>query len=158
MLILRQIIYAALFGGVLCVALPLLIIRQSAEYAVSDTVKDFGYVLLFLGIAICAWCVFIFPTAGKGTTLPFDPAKKLVVKGLYCFCRNPMYLGAMAILFGEALLFPSIYLLAYAMLLSIAAHLLVVYYEEPALSRRFGQAYEKYKADTPRWIPRWPGG
>ena len=27
--------------------------------------------------------------------------------------------------------------------------------EEPALERRFGDNYRLYKANVPRWIPRW---
>lgn len=157
MLIVRQIAYAALFGGIVCVGIPLLIITQSTEFAVSELVKSIGYVLLFTGIAVCIWCALMFPTAGEGTSAPFDPAQKLVVKGMYCFCRNPMYLGGMAILLGEALIFGSVWLVAYTALFAVAAHLLVVYYEEPNLSKKFGKAYEKYKSDTARWIPRWPG-
>ena len=27
--------------------------------------------------------------------------------------------------------------------------------EEPGLERRFGEDYRRYKANVPRWIPRW---
>ena len=38
----------------------------------------------------------------------------------------------------------------------LAFHCFVVLYEEPALTRRFGDAYRAYRDAVPRWIPRRP--
>ena len=43
--------------------------------------------------------------------------RRLVVRGLYRYTRNPMFLGAFAIVFGEALIFNSLALLWYFLLL-----------------------------------------
>jgi len=39
---------------------------------------------------------------GKGTPAPFDPPRKLVIRGPYRFVRNPMYIGAGMTLAGAA--------------------------------------------------------
>ena len=59
---------------------------------------------------------------------------------------------------GEAALFGSLRLLAYAGVLAACFHLFVTGYEEPALRRRFGPAYLAYRHAVPRWIPRRPSG
>jgi len=57
---------------------------------------------------------------------------------------------------GEAILFaaPTATLLWYALGLIVAVNLFVRLYEEPALRRKFGPAYEEYCATVPRWLPR----
>ena len=70
--------------------------------------------------------------------------------------RDPMYLGAAAVILGTGLILssPSVALLAVAFLLVM--HLVVVVYEEPALESRFGAAYRRYKSSVPRWRIRRP--
>jgi protein-S-isoprenylcysteine O-methyltransferase Ste14 len=36
----------------------------------------------------------------------------------------------------------------------LCCHLFVVLYEEPALRRRFGAAYDDDRGQVPRWLPR----
>ena len=52
------------------------------------------------------------------------------------------------------MLFHSLLLVGYALLVWVAAHLFVVLYEEPSLRRRFGKSYEAYLRAVPRWLPR----
>lgn len=67
--------------------------------------------------------------------------------------RNPIYVGVLEILVGEAMLFESLTLVGYALLVGLAFHLFVVSFEEPALRKTFGAAYEEYRNAVPRWIP-----
>src|SRR5262249_61924477 len=92
--------------------------------------------------------------AGKWPRAPIAPPKPLVARGLYRFVRNPMYFGVLITLLGEALLFSSLALFVYAAIVITWQHLFVVFYEEPALRRKFGESYSDYLARTPRWIPR----
>ena len=79
----------------------------------------------------------------------------LVARGTYKFVRNPMYASLVVlILFGESLLFTSWRLLGYAATVWFAIHLLVILYEERALTKKFGTSYEQYCKEVPRWIPR----
>jgi protein-S-isoprenylcysteine O-methyltransferase Ste14 len=107
-------------------------------------------VLLFLA---CQW---VFATTGRGTPGTWDPPRRVVAVGPYRWVRNPIYVSALLIVLGEAGLFRSVELLAYAAALALAFHLLVVAYEEPRLRARFGEEYEGYLRSVRRWVPRPP--
>lgn len=113
-----------------------------------------GLLLSFLGATLALWCVALFVWTGGGTPAPFDPPRTFVAVGPYRWVRNPMYLGAAGVLAGAgfALRSPAVTLLALVAL--GVAHLFVVGYEEPALSRRFGASYRDYQRRVPRWLPR----
>lgn len=91
---------------------------------------------------------------GKETPTPFDPPERLVAGGLFRYVRNPMYLDAVLVLFGEALLLQSFIIFFYAIFMWISFHLFVVYNEEPRLRERFGEEYEEYVRRDPRLFPR----
>ncbi len=112
-----------------------------------------GVVLSGAGYALAVWCVMLFIKVGKGTPLPFAHPRELVLVGPYRFVRNPMVLGTVLFLVGDALLLASYAVLAYAILVFIAMHFFVLI-EERSLARRFGQAYRAYLAKTPRWWPK----
>jgi protein-S-isoprenylcysteine O-methyltransferase Ste14 len=67
-----------------------------------------------------------------------------------------MYLGVLAIIVGQAILFRSVALIGYALLVWLIVHLFVVSVEEPSLRRQFGEGYEAYLRAVPRWLPRPP--
>jgi protein-S-isoprenylcysteine O-methyltransferase Ste14 len=69
---------------------------------------------------------------------------------------DPVYLAALLIVLGEAWLFLSLALLAYAGAMAVLFHLFVTGYEEPTLRRRFGSTYLEYQRMVSRWIPRRP--
>ncbi len=115
-----------------------------------------GAVVILAGTIGYFWCALDFAFADRGTPAPFDPPKALVARGLYRYVRNPMYLSVLLVLLGESLLFKSLLLLRYAALWWFIVFLFVLFYEEPALRRKFGSSYESYCAGVPRWIPRLP--
>ena len=80
----------------------------------------------------------------------------MVAAGPYRWVRNPIYLAALLVVLGEAWLFTSPRLLAYAAAMAACFHLFVTGYEERTLARRFGPAYLEYRRAVPRWIPRKP--
>ena len=112
-----------------------------------------GVSLIALGAGIYLFCGWEFAFRGKGTPAVWDPPQKLVLTGLYQYTRNPMYLGIGLLLLGEAVLFESWILLGYAILVGAGFHLFVIYYEEPALARKFEVKYEVYRVRVPRWLP-----
>jgi protein-S-isoprenylcysteine O-methyltransferase Ste14 len=71
---------------------------------------------------------------------------------LYKFSRNPMYIGVMLILTGEAIFFRSIGLLIYAVLVFTVFNLFIIIHEEPRLKQDFGSEYEQYMARVRRWL------
>ncbi len=95
-----------------------------------------------------------FALRGLGTPAPLLPPRHLVVTGLYRHVRNPMYVALVSAILGQALLLGEVRLMAYGLLVWTAFHLFVVGYEEPTLLRTFGDEYEAFRANVPRWIPR----
>ena len=65
-------------------------------------------------------------------------------------------LAALLVVLGQAWLFLSPPLLAYAGAMAVFFHLFVTGYEERVLRRRFGSTYAEYRRMVPRWIPRAP--
>jgi protein-S-isoprenylcysteine O-methyltransferase Ste14 len=80
----------------------------------------------------------------------------VVTRGPYRWVRNPIYLAALLVVLGEAGLFGSPWLLAYAGAMAVCFHLFVTGYEERVLRRCFGPGYLAYRSAVPRWIPRRP--
>lgn len=117
-------------------------------------VRAIAFVVLAVGITGYLWCALDFAFRGKGTPAPIDPPKILVAKGLYKYTRNPMYISVLTVLAGECVLFWSPQLVEYAAAVAVGFHLFVLIYEEPALTRKMGAAYEQYRREVPRWIPR----
>jgi protein-S-isoprenylcysteine O-methyltransferase Ste14 len=64
-------------------------------------------VLLGFGAGILFRCIREFAVANRGTLAAADPPKYLVVSGLHRYVRNPMYMGVVLILAGEAWTFGS---------------------------------------------------
>ena len=64
-----------------------------------------------------------------------------------------MYVSVLLVILGEAALFHARNLLIYAACVWLIAHLFVLFYEEPVLTRKFGESYEQYRQSVPRWIP-----
>jgi protein-S-isoprenylcysteine O-methyltransferase Ste14 len=108
------------------------------------------------GVALYLWCVWKFAAVGGGTPGPWDAPSRVVATGPYRWVRNPIYIGALLVVVGEAWLFMSLPLLAYAGIMAVCFHLFVTGYEERTLRRRFGTSYLEYKSTVPRWIPRPP--
>ena len=113
-----------------------------------------GVLLMAIGIAVVLEAFTRFALEGIGTPAPALPTRHLVVKGSYRFVRNPMFVAVTALILGQALFLGDVHLLEYAIIPWLAAHLFVLFYEEPTLRRSFGTEYENYRAYVPRWIPR----
>lgn len=110
------------------------------------------------GAALLVTCVWEFARSGRGTLSPVDPPRRLVVRGLYRYVRNPMYLSATLVLLGESLLTGSRGLLGYWVVWFTAVNVFVIAYEEPTLRRQFGAEYEAYARRVGRWLPRLGAG
>src|SRR5262249_11288269 len=106
----RAITYAALFISFVLVYLPARFLSWSGIVAPATTgvLQVAGMIMVMIAPAIALWCVFTFAFIGKGTPAPFDPPRKLVIRGPYRFVRNPMYIGAGMTLAGAALFYESL--------------------------------------------------
>src|ERR1043166_5169583 len=156
----RAIIYAIVFVGVLLVYIPGRLLNTSGivRPVVIGAPQIAGMIITTIGAAVALWCLLTFVFVGRGTAAPFDPPRRLGVRGPYRFVRNPMYIGAILAMIGLALFYASLSILIYAAVILVATHLLVTLYEEPTLRRSFGADYESYCRRVNRWWPRWRAG
>ena len=97
-----------------------------------------------------------FAIQGRGTPAPAAPTEELVVRGLYRYVRNPMYLAVLAVIIGQALWLSRPVLLVYAAAVAAACITFVYGYEQPTLSRRYAAGYQAYLRAVPGWWPRLP--
>jgi protein-S-isoprenylcysteine O-methyltransferase Ste14 len=153
--ILKTAVFATLFIAFFLVYVPLRWLLPAGT-GILLPLGLIGIIPLAVGLAIVLWCLWEFATRGEGTAAPFDPPKKLVVRGPFKYVRNPIYIGAEFILIGLAILYGSLAILAYAVGAALVLHALVVFYEERTLGTKFGDDYAQYKQSVSRWIPRIP--
>jgi protein-S-isoprenylcysteine O-methyltransferase Ste14 len=152
MLFLRNAVFLLVVPGTVAVWAPLLMNR--GRPAASGVVLVLALAVLAAGAAVCLWCIRDFAVLGRGTPLPLDPPKSLVVRGLYRYVRNPMYAGVLTVLLGWLLLYRTRALVVYVLVVAACFQLFVVVCEEPHLARTFGADYEQYRARVGRWLPR----
>jgi protein-S-isoprenylcysteine O-methyltransferase Ste14 len=154
-LIIRTIIIGFVFVGTVVVIISLYLSSINYEKLSFELgiIRYSGFIPLIIGAYISLYCVKDFIIQGKGTPAPFDPPKELVVKGFYKYLRNPMYFGLFLFILGEVLIFSSIEILIYLLLLIIICNLFVIFYEEPKLLNEFGDSYKNYCKEVSRWIP-----
>jgi protein-S-isoprenylcysteine O-methyltransferase Ste14 len=110
-----------------------------------------GGTLILAGAGIFGYCTFLFGRKGSGTPVPTDPPERLVISGPFRWSRNPMYLAYTMILVGETLVIGHTALLLYTAICTAAFHCMAVG-EEVLLRRRFGEPYERYLRQVPRWL------
>ncbi len=111
-----------------------------------------GTIVFLIGFVLMLWCIISFAVKGRGTLSPVDPTKKLVMTGLYNFSRNPMYVGVILLLIGEAVFFQSTNLWVYLVFVFVLFNLFVIYIEEPRLRKDFGEEYDLYRQKVRRWL------
>ncbi len=154
MVALKTLIFTVLAPVTIEGVVPWLLLQWSGEAVMpSPSIWLIGLLPLLLGVGLYFWCAGAFTFIGKGTPAPIDAPIFLVREGPYQRVRNPMYLAGLSTIIGEAILFRSLLLVGYALLIGVVAHLFVVFYEEPSLRRRFGESYEAYLRTVPRWLP-----
>ena len=117
-----------------------------------------GSGLVLAGIVVYAYCSGLFSRIGRGTPVPLEPPKHLVIEGHYRFSRNPMYVAQVAYLLGLFVYRGELSLALYAVLFAVAIHTSIVRSEEPELRQRFGEEYVRYTHEVPRWISIQPRG
>ncbi len=157
MVALKTLIFTILVPGTVVGVVPWLLLRWSDEAITpAPSLWLIGLLPLLLGTSLYLWCAGAFSFIGKGTPAPIDAPIFLVRTGPYQWVRNPMYVGVLTTILGEAILFHSLLLAGYALLFWLITHLFVTCVEEPTLLGQFGTSYETYLHTVPRWLPRLP--
>ena len=164
MLWIRGAIFTVLAPGLIGIGVPYWIDPQRQ---LRGGLWQLGWVVLAAGILVYLLCLARFLAAGGTPAIFFtrplraligeEPAS-VIRNGLYARSRNPMYLGVLLAVAGQALLFASRPIATYAALLALGFHLIVVLIEEPHLRTKGGETYEEYVRTVPRWLRASPKG
>lgn len=157
-LFLKNLLFTVIVPGTVAVYVPWFLSSRDGRGTVlswhAPQVLALGPLLL--GSAIYFWCLWNFAVYGRGTPAPIDAPKHLVVRGLYRYIRNPMYVGVFLVVAGWALFFQSPIILIYGVCVAVGFHLFIVFYEEPILRKKFGESYICYCEQAGRWVPKIP--
>jgi protein-S-isoprenylcysteine O-methyltransferase Ste14 len=151
-----------LFGGpgILLVFVPWWLTRFRAPASEPPAVRVLAGIVIIAGITPLVESIWRFVFVGRGTLVPAVPTEHLVVSGLYRYVRNPMYVGVLTAIAGEALLFQSQGLALELLCVWLGFELFVRLYEEPRLTQTFPREYDLYRRHVRRWLPRltpWDG-
>jgi protein-S-isoprenylcysteine O-methyltransferase Ste14 len=147
----KNLLFTLLVRGTVAVFVPLYVLPHHTPAVSVRAVV--AWVPLLLGASIYAWCLWDFAVTGRGTPVPLDAPKVLVVRGLYRYSRNPMYVGVLSGIAGWALLCGALNVAVYGACVAALFSLFVLFYEEPHLRRVFGARYEQYCSEVSRWFP-----
>ncbi len=157
---LRHLLSIAILPFTVTVLVPAWIARSNdIAFSLGTSAGDIGLqlaglVLLGLGLTFFVWSLRRFAVEGQGTLAPWDPPRKLVVRGPYRYVRNPMISGVVMVLVGEAALLRSWPHTIWAFVFIGLNMLFIPLFEEPDLAARFGESYREYCRNVPRVIPR----
>ncbi|MFC1711870.1 methyltransferase family protein [Patescibacteria group bacterium] len=152
----KTLILGTIFCLILWFVFPLFFVLIG-DYLNLEVINNFyikivGLVLMIVALFVFLYLLVIFKIYGKGTPVPIEPPKELVIKGLFKYTRNPFYLCHFIMITGQFLLFGKILLLVYLMLLIIIFNIYVIKQEESQLKKRYGDKYLKYIKTVPRWF------
>lgn len=159
-MLVRHLLSVAALPFVVAVVVPTWLARtNNLSLAIESTAPRIfaqlaGLLLIAIGLFLFGASLRRFATEGEGTLAPWDPPRRLVVRGPYRYVRNPMISGVLFVLFGEALFLLSQPHLTWALIFLGMNFLVIPLVEEPGLRRRFGDSYVEYCRHVPRLIPR----
>jgi protein-S-isoprenylcysteine O-methyltransferase Ste14 len=151
-----SVVFLVIAPGIVAGLIPLLLTGWDTAAASGEwlPLRMLGVVLVLAGAIVLLEAFARFVFEGVGTPAPVTPTDQLVSGGLYRYVRNPMYLAVGAVIVGQGLVLGQPILFIYAVGFALAVAAFVHLYEEPTLSRQFGQQYETYRRAVPAWWPR----
>ncbi len=141
--------------------IPSAMVSVLGHYGISARPSVAGHIigaaLFLLGSTGAVWSVASMAMIGRGTPLPLDCARTLVVTGPYRYIRNPMAAAALAQFVGMAMWLGSWPVMVYALIGESMWNWVLRPMEERDLVQRFGADYEAYRQAVPCWWITFPG-
>ncbi len=110
-----------------------------------------GISIVLLGVGARAWST---KHVGRRLLGMKKKGKMLIRTGPYSIVRNPLYIGNISIAAGLSILSELIWLVPFLILYFFMLNHFVVLYEEKKLLSRWGDEYQTYLNEVPRWMPR----
>lgn len=130
-------------------ALPLLfsVIFNYRQIEAEWPIWGIGGAIFLTGIAIRIW-------AQQHLHYRMGIHKQLTTTGPYRLVRNPLYIANILTYVGATFFSELIWFAPVTMLWGIGAYSLVIRYEEEHLLEKYGDSYQEYLQEVPRWIPK----
>lgn len=147
----RNRLFPVIMVGLFLLAVPP---SEIFESTLLEHMKDIVALLIaFAGLAMRG-TVIGYAYIKRGGLNKKVYAENLVTEGLFGICRNPLYVGNVLIYAGVFLMHgnPLVILLGNAAFLFI--YQCIILAEEQYLEDKFGEGYNRYCAEVPRWIPK----
>lgn len=152
---LKTALFTLVVPGSFAVLIPLLIAGDRAT--AGGGTRVLALLLLALGAVLYLRSAWDFASFGRGTPAITDAPRRLVTRGFYRYTRNPMYVAVLSAIAGWAILYAAPVLWAYGGVVFVLFSLFIRLYEEPRLTREFGDDYAAYMKRVGRWLPRGRG-
>jgi protein-S-isoprenylcysteine O-methyltransferase Ste14 len=159
-LLLRHLFAIAILPFTVAVVIPIGLARRNGiTLAVGSSASQVGLqvaglLALCLGLVLFSASLGRFVTEGRGTLAPWDPPRRLVVRGPYRYVRHPMISGVVFVLLGESMVLLSMAHFYWALIFLGVNAVYIPLLEEPMLVDRFGSEYRQYCRHVPRLVPR----
>jgi protein-S-isoprenylcysteine O-methyltransferase Ste14 len=120
---------------------------------IPETWQLLGLGLIVVAILLDLWSLTLF-FLSRTTPNPIKPenASELVIRGMYRFSRNPMYLGLLTMLIGWTIYLGSLIPFFILPLFVITLNIQQIKPEEEVLEKKFGETYLAYKRRVRAWI------
>jgi protein-S-isoprenylcysteine O-methyltransferase Ste14 len=154
----RGLIFTFLVPAVIGFFVPMFIDARAQQLG---GLWSLGWLFIGVGTSIYTVCFIRFLMAGGTPAIFFTRGLKLLIgeeptrlvsEGLYRFSRNPMYVGVLIVIFGQAIFRGSPVIALYGFVVFVCFHTVVVFVEEPHLRQTYGIPYELYCKNVPRWF------
>jgi protein-S-isoprenylcysteine O-methyltransferase Ste14 len=158
----RSLAQLVLFWTTFFVVVPLVLSvveqRLQLEWSALDRpgVRWVGAAAFVLGSALGLWACVTMALHGKGTPLPAETARELVIAGPYRSVRNPMAVAGVLQTAGVGLMVGSWMVVVIAGAGALAWNMVIRPVEEADLAARFGEPYRRYTEHVRCWIPTRP--
>lgn len=153
-IVLRSVVYAMGYFVLFYFMLPAVVLSSSfgRPHFPADKIREMVLLLMLFSLP-GAWAAGQFAISGRGTPLPLDPTRKLIVTGPYAYVRNPMQISVVGVTAIWAYVTCSYAMWGYFAILVLGIQLLRIH-EEDGLHRRFGDRYKRYSRRVWLWVPK----
>jgi len=154
----KTVTQIVIFWGVLLFLLPYLLTLIENRLGLTRFQFQFQQTfssLLFICFSVLGlWSGYTMAVAGRGTPLPLDSPRQLVISGPYAYVRNPMVIAGLGQGVAVGFWLGSTLVMIYVLIGGLIWQLLVRPLEEEDMELHFGPAYLAYRQQVHCWQPR----
>lgn len=155
-----SLVRASIMLSTLCFLVPIVSAFSTKWYhhmgaipSLRHPIISYAGLFLFGAGIITGWIISAQLKDSWRVGVPKNQIIELIQEGVYAYIRNPYFLTYYVMYFGLFLIRPSFLFLFLVLAIVIVFHFMVLK-EEEYLLKVHGNAYEKYKNRTGRYLPR----